>query len=488
MRKSSMRPIWTALFLPLLSFALSSCSGVSGGGCVVNCTTGATVSLVLTATPPPANSQLSIQAFSATIVGITLTPSSGGNPVAIPLNSSTYVAEFNRVTSDSTLLASQVSVPGGNYSSVAVTFASPRVTFCTQPNPGVPGCANGTLSSVNGAAGSATISANLPIASNQLNGLALNANLGAAISQNGQSITGIDLTVANAFSVSTLPSSANDLSNGQLSHLDDVMGLVTSVSGPMVTLQTSMRGSITATANSSTHYECPAANSSCVQANQIAVMDGILNSDGTITLTFFEPITSSSDLIEGVVSSVPNTLTSQFTVVATDAVFNSSGSVLQGRINPGDQVVATLSGTVLPFVIIDKGLGQTLPANSFEGATSVSAIQPGMTVAFPVSAYTPQSGATPGSASTGTFALRLTRITTALVTASLPDFSANGSEFPPFFGLTSNPLMRTTSGRLSVDGATGLTSIPVGNIISTSALYLGQPASPLFSAQTVRTH
>jgi hypothetical protein len=298
----------------------------------------------------------------------------------------------------------------------------------------------------------------------------------------------VDLAAANTFSVSTLPSLANDLSAGQLSHLNDVLGLVTTISGSTVTMETSTRGNVTATANSSTQYECPSANASCVQANQVAVMDGILNSDGTITMTFFEPIIAASDLIEGVVSSVPSSVTEQFTVVATDAVFNSSGSVLRGRINPGDQVLVTLNAPVLPFVIIDKGMGQSLPINSFNGATSVSAIQPGMTVAFPVSAYTPQSGATPGSTSTGTFALRFTRITSATVTASLPDFSVNGSEFPPFFGLTSNPLVRTTSGRLSVDGATSLTNIPVGSTISTSAFFLGQPTSPLFAAQTVRAH
>jgi hypothetical protein len=483
-----MRHIGTTFLLLLGSFALCSCSGVPGGGCLVNCSTGGTVSLVLTATPPAPNSQLSILSFSATIIGISLTPSAGGNPVAIPLISPTYVADFNRVTSDSTLLASQVSVPGGSYSSLVVTFSAPRVTFCTQPNPGVAGCVAGSLKSVTGPAGSVTISGNLSITGNQLNGLALNANLGTAITQNGQIITGVDLTVANTFSVTALPSAANDLAAGQLAHLDDIMGLVTTVSGSAVTIETSARGSVTLTANSTTQYECTAGNSSCVQANQIAVADGILNADGTITMTFFEPLIVSSDLIEGVVSSEPSTITNQFTIVATDAVFASSGSVLQGQINPGDQVVVTLGSTVLPFVIIDKGMGQTLPANNFNGSTSVSEVQPGMTVAFPVSTFTAQSGATPGTTSAATLALRLTRVTTTLVTASLPDFSVNGSEFPPFFGLTTNQLMRTTSGRLSVDGATGLTAIPVGNTVSTSALFLGPPASPLFAAQTVRTH
>jgi hypothetical protein len=75
-----------------------------------------------------------------------------------------------------------------------------------------------------------------------------------------------------------------------------------------------------------------------------------------------------------------------------------------------------------------------------------------------------------------------------MVAASLPDFSVNGSNIAPFFGISTNQQMRTTSGRLDVDGATGLTAIPVGNTISTSALYLGLPATPLFAAQSVRAH
>jgi hypothetical protein len=479
-----MRHLSFSALLLVTAFVLSSCSGVAGGGCIANCSSGSTVSLVLTSTPPSPSSQFSIQAFTATITGVSLTPSSG-NPVAVALTSSSYVAEFNRVTSDSTLLASNVSVPSGSYTAMVVTFSSPRVTFCTQPNPGVAGCAAGTLTSVTGNAGSVTIATNLSIANNQLTGLAVNVNLGTALTRTGQTVTGVDLSAANALSASTLPSSANDLTSGQLAHLDDIMGLVTSTSGS-VTMQTSTRGSVTATANSNTVYDCPAANSSCVVSHQIAVMDGILNSNGTITMTFFEPITASVDWIEGVVATVPNSVSNQFTLVATDAVPATSNSVISGRLNLGDQIVVTLAGSITPFAIVDKGLGQTLPVNTFTGSTSVSTIFPGMTVAFPVTTFTAQSGTTPGATTTSTFFLRFTRVTSTLVTASLPDFSATGSDFPPFFGITVNQQMRTTTGRLSVDGATGLTSIPVGNTISASALYLGPSALPQFAAQSVR--
>src|SRR5262252_3716745 len=75
----SMRLAPTALLLVLIASILAACSG-SGGGCVANCSTGGSVSLVLTATPPAPTAALSIQAFTATITGITLISSAGGSP------------------------------------------------------------------------------------------------------------------------------------------------------------------------------------------------------------------------------------------------------------------------------------------------------------------------------------------------------------------------------------------------------------------------
>jgi hypothetical protein len=477
------------LFLfAILGFTLASCSGVPGGGCVSNCSSGGSVSVVLTATPPAPSSSLSIQAFTSTITGLTLTPSGGGSPVAINLNSTAYIGEFNRVTSDSTLLATSVSIPSGTYNQVTITFSAPKVTFCTQANPGVPGCANATLDSITGSPGNATVSTSLAVADNALTGILLNVNLGNALTQTAQTITGVDLTIANTFSASVLPpaASSTDLASTQLSHLDDILGLVTGASSTSITIQSSTRGSITAHTNSSTVFECASQNSTCVQTNQVAVMDAILNFDGTITATFFQPIADSGDLIEGVVTSVPNTVINNFTLVATDSVFAPSNSVLNGTLNIGDQIVVGLANPQ-PFVIVDKGLGNpTLPANSFQGSTSISSIQPGMTVLFPVTAFTAQTSTTPGAAITSTFALRSSRITTTMAVATSPDFSITASALPPFFGISTNQQVRTTPGRLSVDGAQTITAIPVGNTISTSALYLGTASNPAFAAQSVR--
>jgi len=485
------RQISAAALLIFTSFVLASCSGVRGGVCTVNCGGGggnATVSFLLTATPPPPSSQLSIQAFTATITGITLTPSTG-SAVNVALNSTTYIAEFSRVTSDSTLLAAHVSVPAATYTQMTVTFSAPRVIFCTQPNPGVPGCATGTLTAVSGPAGSVSISTNLSLTSNQQTGIALDANLGSALTTSGQTITAVNLSGANAFTVNTLPraSTQTDLATGQLSHVDDVMGLVTAVTSSTLTIQTSSRGSITATTNSSTQFgtACSLQSISCVQLNAVAIVDTVLNADGTFTLTFYQPVSSSSlDVIEGVVTSVPNSITNQFTIVATDSVFASSGSLLNGQLKLGDQILVTLNAPN-PFQIISKGL--LIPTGSaFQNSNSVASILPGQTITFPALSFAAQSGTTPGTATAKDIALRFTRITATMGNPTLPVF--NATTFPPYFGITTPQQFQTTAGRLSVDGVSDLTSISSSSTISTTALYVGPPVAPQFAAQSVRAH
>jgi hypothetical protein len=483
--------------LLLSSTWLASCSGAPGNGCIEACRGGnAAISFVLTATPPDPALDLSMQAFTANITGLTLTPSTGA-AVNVPLNSSPYIAEFNRVTSDSTPLASKVSVPVGTYTQITVAFSAPRVTFCTQATPGVSGCVSGTLSSLSGAAGTATISTNLSVSDSLESGIALNVNLPSALTLSGQTVTAVNLAAANVFTAAALPPSATktDLASAELSHVDDVMGLITSVSGSTLTVQTTTRGSITAAANSSTQFstDCTTLGFSqdftCVKANAAAVVDTLLNADGTFTLVFYQPLPtqlSSGDLIEGVVTALPNLTTNQVPIVVTDSVFAVSGSVLKNQLNLGDQVNVNVVVPPLAagFNIISKGL--TIPANSFAGSNSIADIHPGQTILFPVTAFTAQSGTTPGSTSTTTAALRFTRITAVMANPTLPLFSA--TTFPGFFGLATAQQFQTSSGRLSVDGVSILTNISNGSTFSTAALYLGPPASPIFASQSVRAH
>jgi hypothetical protein len=221
-----------------------------------------------------------------------------------------------------------------------------------------------------------------------------------------------------------------------------------------------------------------------VQLNGVAIVDTILNVDGTFTLTFYEPVdATSADIIEGVVTGVPNSVSNQFPIVVSDTVFASSNSILNGRINLGDQLTITLTPGQ-NFSIIAKGLG--LPIQSFTSSNSVASILPGQTIAIPASSFTAQSGLTPGAAGTTEVALRFSRISGTMASVALPFFS--GNSFPSFYGFPTSEEFGTTVGRLSLDGVSALTGISNGSTFSTSALYIGSPSSPQFVSQTVRAH
>src|SRR6266404_5333902 len=327
-----MKSKYSALALLILtSLSLSSCGHVPGIPCLVDCGGGgnATLSFVLTATPPDPIKGLSIQAFTATVTGISLTETSGVS-INVPLNATTYIADFNRATSDSILLAAKVTIPAGTYNQVKVMFSAPRITFCTQSNSGTPGCAAGTLASKSGAAGSATIATTIGVSDNIETGVALNVDIGNSLTLSAQTVTNVDLTAANVFSMATLPpaSAKTDLGSGKLSHIDDVMGTITAVNSNAITLKTATRGSITATANSSTQFDTSCASPSvtgCIHVNDVAIIDAVLNTNGTLALIYYQPISLTSiDILEGVVTGVPNT--NQFSVVVTDSVSASSGS------------------------------------------------------------------------------------------------------------------------------------------------------------------
>jgi len=486
----------------VLVLSISACSGlpksdgVGGGG-----TGNATVSLTLRATPPSPSASLSILAFRATVTGVSLTPSSG-SPVSVALVSgatSSYVAEFARLESDSALLSAAVSIPAGTYSSIAVTFSDVLLVYCTQPSSGVAGCSSGSLTQVTGSAGSASTASGafpLTVTTGEKLGLAVDVNVANAITTNGQTISAVNLAASNVLTATVLqaPASTTDLSSGQIAHVDDLYGVVSnaSASSQSFTLQTAYRGAISITANSSTSYDpiCSAQSFSCVTSGALAAVDAILNADGTLTVRNYSPVpfaATSKDTIEGVVTAPPGSVNQVFNIAVTDASFAPSNSLLSGSIHPGDLVSVGVV-TPQPFFIVSEGL--TIPANSFSGSTDVSPIQPGQTVAISVSGFVAANGSSAfGTASANGVALRFSRLTGTVVSPTSPQFTA--SNYPPYFGFTTNPLAQiTTTGpgtTTDFDGTSSFSEV-AGDTVSISALYFGSTVSPAFSAASVRKH
>src|SRR5258708_24295999 len=113
------------LILLLASFSLAACSGPLTPPCTGNCGGGsATVSFTLVADTLPANP--SILSFKVTIVGITLTPTSGTAQTFTP--NPALVVDLMRLESDTTFLGTLSKVPSGSYT-VQVSLSSPVMTF-----------------------------------------------------------------------------------------------------------------------------------------------------------------------------------------------------------------------------------------------------------------------------------------------------------------------------------------------------------------------
>lgn len=496
--------ILSGLLLSSLILSLCACGGVRQGGGGGGGTGNATLSLTLRATPPSPSAHLSILTFRATVTGVSVTPSSG-SATSVGLVSGTtssFVAELTRLQSDSALLSAAVAVPAGTYNSLAVTFSDVLLTFCTQPSSGVAGCSG--LLQVTGSAGTATASSGafpLTVTSGEKLGLALDVNIPNAITASGQTISAVNLSAPNVLTATVLqaPSSTTDLSRGQLAHIDDLYGVVSNVSASAqsFTLQTAYRGAVSVTADLSTTYDslCSTQSFSCVTSGALAAVDVILNADGTFAVRNYSPVpftSASKDTIEGVVTAPPSSANQVFDIAVTDASFASSNSLLSGSLHPGDLVVV---GVVTPQPFFVEGEGLTIPTNSFSGSTDVSSIQPGQTVAISVSGFVAAHGSSSFATATANgVALRFSRITGTVVSPTSPQFST--TNYPPYFGLTTNPLVQiTTTGpgtTTDFDATSSFTEV-AGDTVSISALYFGSPTNPTppawsFSAATIRKH
>jgi len=503
----------SVLLLPLFTAAIGivSCTGFrqpnpcSGVTCTLP---NATVSLTLSAkplTPPPGTS---ILAFSLKITGISLTPSSGSD-VNVPLPGTTYTADLTHLQSDSAFLGEALhAIPSGTYTKLTLMVNGSRVTYCTQPVPSTPGCSIGSIATVSSGAVGPSISTSpfpLTFAENQLAGLQVQVDLSKALTINAatQAVSAVDVTKPGAVSVISLPPALSSLGSNALDFVEDLTGAVTSVtsSSSTLTLKTSERGSITATANSSTFYSpnctSPPINLTpdfnCVKAGQLASMDVALNKDGTFTLLEYDPLDTAvaSDWVEGVVTTAPSSST-QFDLVTNDVFLASTGSVIATNVSLGDRITVNLKSGVR-FGVDSKGLTVPVDAATFQSANDTSVLRPGQTVAVRIASFTAGSGSTQGSVSVDVVDLRFTRVAGA-VSSSAPPSDFFIQSLPPFFGAStqekvqlSQPVAPQTE-PTNFDGVADATGLSNGQVVSIRALYFGLGSAIPFSAAKVRKH
>ncbi len=472
------------LVLLLTSFSLAACSGAKTV-CTVNCGGGgnATVSFTLVADALPANP--SILSFKVTIVGITLTPTTGTAQTFSP--NPAFVVDLMRLQTDTAFLGALTNVPSGSYT-VQVSLSSPVMTFLNNTGStitagGVPCLNNSVCTATLTAVGTPTISSfTFNATTSGLQGIEIDFNLNNAISLSGGTLSvNFNPPAPNpgVFTAFALPRTNANLGTNQLELIEDFTGVV-GISGSTVTITSPTRGTLTATSTSNSFFDpspdgsiCPTpATFTCVATGQIASVDAFLNTDGTLSLKEFEPLNSTrQDFVEGTVYAV-NTST-QFAIAVTDKVQAATSSLI-GGLNTGDLLTVNIPAPK-PFLVDTKGLA--VPAGSlglFQGQADTSAIHPGQTVAVNVTAFVAALGNTIAAATSDTVVLRWSRLI-AIPTGTSTGTVVDVNSVPSYFNITPASVFPTQvfSGTLGGHGVTNLDGIPSSAASVTAGLPVG---------------
>jgi len=469
-------------------FALSSCSGVKNP-CTVNCGGGGsgTLNLVLTDTPPTG---VSILSFTLPISGISLTPTTGSAVSVYP--GGTF--ELTRLQSDTSGIATNVSVPAGTYTSIQVTLGTTSGVFINASGSTITSSAGTCLSAAvcalpSGAATTISVPLNNLTFSSSAVWLGLDFNLNNAITA-ANGIT-VDLSQANVLTVNTTPPTGS-LPNGDTAFIDDFTGSVTAISNSSITVSSTTRGSLTAVINSSTpvydpQLQCPGQTGSlsCIQVGSVVSFQGALSTNALITATSLDVIdvaTKPADEVEGTIYPAVCNGGNNYGLIISDSLIATSGSPLAGA-KYGQPVCLTVSPTAT--FAIDSGIlfGQAgIPTSA--NFTSASNLYAGQTVRAKITGAV--AGASNSVNATATYViLRFSRLTGTVSSTSGAIVSLTG--LPAY--ITALPLtaqVSTYPNATLMENFTSINSLASPNVVSISALLLGPTSGvtyPLHAAK-----
>jgi hypothetical protein len=483
------------LVLLLASLSLAACSGpITGTVCTVNCGGGnATLSVTMTDTPPVGSSILS---FTVTITGASVTPSTG-SAVNLTLTPNSPTIELTHLQSDSAFLGTST-LPSGNYTSALVAFSSPDIILINQTGAALSGAT--TPCPVNAvcefkpiAVGAITLNAApfpLTLNSNGQQGISLDFNLSNVITFANSTIN-VDFTQAKVLTASVLPRPGTP--TGSLDLVEDFTGIITTLSGNNLTVQSGTKGTITAVADSNTAFNidptiCAAQNLSCLGTNKTVSIDASLKPDGTMTLLEADLLDNVAvDEVEGIVTNVDLGGTGTIDIILSDKSVVSGNALL--TVAPPGNVLAVTLGNAPLFSVDTKGLsavtGSPAAINDF---ASVSNVSEGQVVRLQVTNVAAVPNSTFLTATTNSIVLRFSRVT-ATATSSLAGsfFNIDASTLPPYFAGNGNALVQISAGQTQIDGATDLTQIQ-GSTVSMRVLFIPNYLTSPFFAAKVRKH
>jgi hypothetical protein len=496
---SSRKYLVFAVFAAILS--LSSCSGVKNP-CTSNCGGGggkAMLSVSISDTPP---TNTTVVSFTLPIVGISLT-SSSGSQVSVLSSGTAANFELTRLQSDSDVLVTNASVAAGTYTAVNVTVGAASGTFINNSGAQVGNCPAASPFSVcglpNGVTTTITVPINLTLTADAHQWVDLDFNYNNAIVTTGG--IGIDMQQPNVLSATTTVPTG--VPSGDFANVDDFTGRVTAVSNSSITLSSTVRGSLTATINSSTQVFDPqttqctstggVATLSCIKVGSIVSQQGVLTNAGTVVATSLDVIdsaTSPADEVEGTI--YPSTCNGggHFGLIISDSSIITSGSPLAAA-GFGSGVCLTVnSSATFP---VDFGIltGQPgLPGVNAPGFTNANDLLAGQTIRAKVTgAVTGTNGLINATATV--MILRFSRLTGTVNTASGTTFTLGG--LPTYItAFTAPPSTQTYTSATVFEGTPNGSGPPsVSSTVSVAALFYnpaGGPTNGPLQAAKVRQH
>jgi Domain of unknown function (DUF5666) len=430
----------------------------------------AAVSVTMTDTPPGGVTVLS---FEVSVTGATLNPGSvdllgGRGPIQI---------EVEQLETESAFLSTATVTPG-TFTSLALTFANPELTFKNDTGAALAGCATGAVCEMK-PTGTLTSTVNFPgsgivIMANSPAGIQVDVNPGTILG----ATLGVDFSLAGAVSAQQLSMKPA----GELDDLDDLRGTVQNLdtTNKKFTLHTA-EGDFPITTDSNTEFDfeaCAANNFTCLQNNQVVEVDSMLMAGGAFLAKRigFED-DAEDDELEGIVFKIDDA--THFEMVVLDELRSIN------NVSVGNPTVVTLSNP--RFQAQADGLPvPSMLQGGFEGATDTSQLLPGQTVQIRLTG--PANPGPPVAVTTDRVRLRMTQ------------FTANvkpGSIVPPNFSVDTLPALFTSAGISSIhvqtssdtdfEGVSGVASLADGNTVSLRGLLFKNGAlSPELIAKKVR--
>lgn len=271
-----------------------------------------------------------VMSFTMTINSVKMNPSSG-SPVS--LLSSPATIEFAHMMGTINPLT-MMNVPSGTYTSVTVTCSNAQITYM-DPNTRQPVSTTVTPnpSTVTMDFASPVTVGTSPMAMN------LDLNLASTVSMPGSA-----MSVAPSFTANMASMPGTSQQSDFTGAMNNVMGMVSQVSGSSFTMNTMQNGQMTFMTNSSTQFQ-NMVGMSMMSTGQMVNVDAVTQGDGSMLATSVDSMMNGSDNgmdAAGIIFNVSGAPPTQLQLVMMDG----EGSMMSTSQLGGGMTVAVGSSTV----------------------------------------------------------------------------------------------------------------------------------------------